>query len=207
MLYVHVFFLSECVLLRMCVPSGWLGRSVGVSGARQAVVPGGDRELGRGLCEAEPSRCVHTGGEVHWLDPPADQRTGVTEHHTDMKQNWPNTQDQGFRPGVHLQTVVMIAWRHIQTVSFWERVHGNGPAVASSLLQTNQLPHISEHWQWLCWQAQGINLVIKVTWSLQINVRLNCGSVFTALQLWQSNSTLKGTVPPKSKIHTGISYL
>lgn len=43
-----------------------------MSGARQAVVPGGDRELGRRLREAEPPRRLYTGGEVHGLDPSAD---------------------------------------------------------------------------------------------------------------------------------------
>ncbi len=36
-----------------------------MSGAGQTVVPGGDRELGGGLREAEPSRRLHTGGQVH----------------------------------------------------------------------------------------------------------------------------------------------
>lgn len=43
-----------------------------MSGARQTLVPGRDRELGRGLRAAEAPGRLHTGGEVHGLDPPAD---------------------------------------------------------------------------------------------------------------------------------------
>lgn len=70
-----------------------------MSGAGQAVVPGGDRELGRGLCEAEPARRLHTGGQVHRLDSTADERTGVTEDHVERKKETELTHiDEGFRP-------------------------------------------------------------------------------------------------------------
>lgn len=73
-LYLHASSLcsSAHVLCLNLHHSGWLRRAAGVSGARQTVVPGGDRELGGGLREAETSRCLHTGGEVRWLDPSAE---------------------------------------------------------------------------------------------------------------------------------------
>lgn len=58
--------------------AGRLRRSSGVSGARSPVVPGRDRELGRGLRPAKPTRRLHPGHQVCRLDSPADERSGVT---------------------------------------------------------------------------------------------------------------------------------
>lgn len=64
---------AECRLyLCTSVPVGWLRRSVGVSRTWQKVVPSRNCELGWRLRSAEPSRRLHTGGQVHWLDSSAD---------------------------------------------------------------------------------------------------------------------------------------
>lgn len=100
-------FVSTC--LSVCVSSGWLWGSISVSGARQAVVPGGNRELGWGLCQAEPPRRLHTGGQIHRLDSSADQGTGLTNQTSYSRElhDRANAQEGGFRPEVCLQIVVM----------------------------------------------------------------------------------------------------
>ena len=73
------------VLFTLCVapPPGGLGGPSGVSGEGQTLVPGRHRELGGGVRAAEPARSLHTGHQVHRLDQPADQRTGLTDRQTD----------------------------------------------------------------------------------------------------------------------------
>lgn len=73
------------------------------------MVPGGNRELGRGLCQAEPPRRLHTGGQIHRLDSSADQGTGLTNQTSYSRElhDRANAQEGGFRPEVCLQIVVM----------------------------------------------------------------------------------------------------
>lgn len=59
-------------------PSGRLWRPTGVPGAREALVSGRDRELGRGLRPTQPPRRLHASGEVRRLDTAADEGAGVT---------------------------------------------------------------------------------------------------------------------------------
>lgn len=109
LLLLYDLYVCVYMLIDVCVSSGWLWGSISVSRARQAVVPGGNRELGRGLCQTEPPRRLHAGGQIHRLDSSADQGTGLTNetYYSRELHDRANAQEGGFRPEVCLQIVVM----------------------------------------------------------------------------------------------------
>lgn len=67
-LYIYLLFI--CVNARL--HAGRLWRASGVSREGAEVVSGWHCELGRGMCTAKPAWGLHTGHQVHRLDPPPD---------------------------------------------------------------------------------------------------------------------------------------